>query len=165
MRTRHTVERSGFTLIEILVVLTLTSVVLGLIGTTLHRAMRTHHEAQRFCEDEGAAWRLSHQVRRDFRTAESVTIGELDGALTISLTAADGRTVAYHFLPRSVERTELGGSDNLTRRDRFPLSAATAWRFERDGPRIVLEAEGGSAKRPAFRLACHVPRTPQEAAK
>lgn len=150
MRPRAASQRGGHSLLETLVVISITSVVLGLIATTLHRTMNAYQDAHAFREDETAAWRLSHQMRRDLRSAE-YDIAHRDGELRLLLRSRQGEQIEYRFRPRAVVRHQRRGAEQPTIRDQFRFRSPRSWRVETDATGLLIRTEAEAAT-PFFRL-------------
>lgn len=72
--SRGGARRAAFTLIELIVVLTGCSVVLGLTTSLLHQAMRSHRQSQEFIASERNAQRLARQFRLDVHSALAAAV-------------------------------------------------------------------------------------------
>lgn len=132
--------RRGTTLVEILLITTLLSILLGLSVTLLARSMRISSESQQLQDRHLGVYRLAETFREDFRLADSWEIVS-PGELRLNL---PGRTVEYLSAEHEVQRQERG-ADDLDDTFRLPRSAV---RFESDttGPlTLLIETEVGLA--------------------
>lgn len=122
------IRRTGFTLVETLVVLSAASVLLTLSAVAIQRVMLVHSHARAFHADEATAWRLSSVWRADALRASGATIEKEGSVWLVSLAAEDSRPVSYRFEPAEVTRT--APSSDGTARDTFAFSHALDWRIE-----------------------------------
>ena len=122
--------RPGKTLIEMLVLITILSVIMGVVATTLVALFKTDRQVLRDLDQLAALSRLGNKFRSDAHTAESCQVGE-----SCQLTLADGRVVHYSVAPRRIAR-EVRRGEEVLHHDAFSLPEAAAVRFE-------LPAESG----------------------
>ncbi len=119
--------RRAKTLLEVIVILSLMTVVVGACVTSLGTLFRLRHQFQRDREQAAALARLGTMLRTDAHQAVSASLD--NGCL---LTLADGRTIRYEFSsPRIVRRVERDAQ--TLHRDTFLLAKTTSAVFERDG--------------------------------
>jgi hypothetical protein len=120
-------QRLGKTLLEVVVILSIMTVVIGACVTSLSTLFRLRHQFQRDREQIAAIARVGTLLRTDAHQAVSASVD--DGC---SLTLADGRTIHYEFSsPRIVRRIEREGK--TLHRDSFLLTKTASAKFERDG--------------------------------
>ena len=100
-------HRRGISLIELIVVISGVSVVLGVSVGLLHRVMRTQSNTRHFFDSERAAMRLSGQFRKDIHAASEVFVSDnsTEGKPLIHLTLHDGWAVDYFTSTTAVVRT------------------------------------------------------------
>ena len=100
-------HRRGISLIELIVVISGVSVVLGVSVGLLHRVMRTQSNTRHFFDRERAAMRLSGQFRKDIHAASEVFVSDnsTEGKPLIHLTLHDGWAVDYFTSTTAIVRT------------------------------------------------------------
>jgi type II secretory pathway pseudopilin PulG len=120
-------RRTAKTLLEVVVILSIMSVVIGACVTSLSTLFRLRHQFQRDREQVASIARLGTLLRTDAHQAVSASVDN-----DCSLTLTDGRTIHYEFLsPRIVRRVERDGQ--TLHRDSFLLAKMATAKFERDG--------------------------------
>jgi type II secretory pathway pseudopilin PulG len=134
-------RRRGFSLVELLVVLSSVTVLLSLTAVLLTRAMRSQAETRHYFESQRHALALSEQFRRDVHAAKSV---ELDAAALnknelVRLTLDENGTVAYLRDERGLTRV-LTRSDGAIAREEYDLGGAVESTVQRESSpaRLVL---------------------------
>jgi len=129
-------KRSGFTLVELLVVISLLAIILPMAGGTVFFLLRAQSQSADALRDAMAITQLSHVFRTDVHAARSARVAgnspadqgvvlDLDGARVIEY-----RTEPSDFVSRIVRRGET-----VERRERFRVGPVR--------PRFAI-AEGGS---------------------
>jgi type II secretory pathway pseudopilin PulG len=127
MRLINSTPRSAKTLLEVVVILSIMTVVIGACATSLSTLFRLRHQFQRDREQIAAIARVGTLLRTDAHQAVSASVDN-----GCSLTLADGRTIRYEFSsPRIVRHVERDGQ--TLHRDSFLLSKTTNATFEREG--------------------------------
>jgi len=127
-------RRSGKTLVEMLILISLTSLILGTVTTTLIALFKTDRQVRRDLEQQTTLARLSSRFRTDAHAAKSCQIGE-----TCDLTWPDGRVVRYALAGQHLSR-EVHRNGAIEHRDAFVLADTAAVRFEQpamQGGRLV----------------------------
>jgi prepilin-type N-terminal cleavage/methylation domain-containing protein len=129
--------RRGVSLIELLVVISIASVIIGLCVTTIHLLLRSERDQSRDVRTAAIVSRLAEVYREDVHaTSQSEIVVDAEHAQLI-LTDPPGREIVYtadEHLLRRVER--LGGA--LVHRDVFCFPPESRIRFAREeSPRIV----------------------------
>jgi prepilin-type N-terminal cleavage/methylation domain-containing protein len=79
----RTTRQSGFTLVELMIALLLTSMLLAAIATAMHAAMIAHEENTEIAAMTQAARVLMQRMRREIRTAAAVNHGAPSNELVI----------------------------------------------------------------------------------
>ena len=127
MRSINSRPRPAKTLLEVVVILSIMTVVIGACVTSLGTLFRLRHQFQRDREQVASIARLGTLLRTDAHQAVSASVD--DGC---SLSLADGRTIHYEFSsPRITRRVEREGQ--ILHRDSFLLAKTANASFERDG--------------------------------
>lgn len=154
----------GVSLIELIVVMTVATVVMGVAVGVLYTLMRIEGTTREHLRLRTAQGRLGQQFRRDVHAAISFTTpdgeagGKTSGGWELQL-AAD-RVVRYRVEEDKLVRTEAGGGDGEAR-ESFALGsdATVTIRIEDDSkPTIVslLIARGDEAVEPSAAAAVRV---------
>jgi len=133
-------ETQGFTLVELLLSMTVGSVLMALALGMVHRAMRVESTAHTHAGVERTATRLSRQFRHDIHQAESVFIGDQPaGASSLRLMVPDKNPITYQVEKSRVRREQPLGDEQI-HREFFSFPEGFAVRFtELDEPlRVVL---------------------------
>lgn len=123
-------RRSGFSLVEMLVVMAAASTVLTISAVLIHRTMHIASQTRAFHAEEATAWRLSAQLRSDAAGAESIDLVTDDAAITVTLHSTEGEPVVYRFNGLQVERTQTLDA-NREARESFELPSVARWSAER----------------------------------
>jgi prepilin-type N-terminal cleavage/methylation domain-containing protein len=148
-------RRRGYTLIEMLVVLSAASTVLSISAVLVHRTMRMAAQAQAFHTEEATAWRLSAQLRSDAAGATTINLSSVDEEVTVTLETSEGSSVIYQLKPQQIERSqELEGGREA--RDLFVLPSVAGWKAEAIEQSAALKIEATSSLRSA-RLPAPIP--------
>ena len=126
-------RRRGISLVEMLVVIGLSSLILSLIATCLHGLYRADGRTRLRLEERAAITQLSLRLRADAHAAvhaELLTPSTPDELAGLALIAADGRRIEYRSATRRIERT-VSQDGRTIHRDAFrlPLAQAT-WELE-----------------------------------
>jgi hypothetical protein len=142
--------RRGASLIELLVILSASTVVLTLTGVLLHRAMRIQTLSRAHVDAERTTLRLSEQFRSDVHQARALSSQPgNDGEVFLRLELADGRVAEYSRTNGAVLRSESGG-DRPTWREEYAIPGAGALRIEQESApqRLVMTIILKPAERP-----------------
>ena len=140
--------RSGTTLVEILVVITIAGVMLGVSVETIHRLLEAEHEAVRSVRFDTSLARLAQAFRSDIHACRKVELPAPDAGMPVVLVAeVDDLLIRYELdahLARRIE-TERGRE---VHRENYYFPPKSRLRFEHDpGDKLVLleqEFLGGS---------------------
>ncbi len=130
-------RRRGKSLIEMLMLISVLSVIFSIVATTLVALFRTDRQIRRDLEQQTSLARLQGKFRADAHAALSCQTGE-----ACELTLADGRVIHYLAAPRKIVR-EVRRAGAVEHRDAFLLPAEVAVRWELpadDGGRLVRVA-------------------------
>lgn len=125
------IYRHGFTLIEIIIGFAVSSLVM-LIGVTLiHRSMELSHDITNECDSLRSQIRWVEQFRDD---AHQAIDAQLDSTSHLKLLGRDGDWVEYRVEPSKVTRLDSEG-----RHEALALSTQQSITLRRDVKRIVME--------------------------
>lgn len=95
--------RSGFTLIEMILVMFLLAAVLGLVITTIVRAQRRFRRAARAAEARAEIARAAERILKDIRGARGAHVTKENGALV--LVRPDGERIEWRLREGRLVRT------------------------------------------------------------
>ena len=151
----HVASRAGISLTELLVVLSVASVIIGLAGTMIHRLLAAENEATRAARFAASVSRLSRAFRADVHAARAV---EFPGAIVdqpavLVATLDDRRQVQYEFDAHLVTRFETREGAKVHRED-FHFPPRSKLRCSRN--------EGGTLLKLEFELAVRDPEPEAE---
>lgn len=138
MRPRGS-SRRGFTLIETLAVITLTSTILGGIAVLLHGVWRTERSVSDHRTQMTVLFRVAELFRADANAGElTAPAPEPGGAAVdqIALAYPEDRTLEYRAADAQIERiVRIRGA--ITHRDTFKLASnsSASWRLGTEEPR------------------------------
>jgi type II secretory pathway pseudopilin PulG len=117
-------RRRGKTLVEMLVLISVLTIILGLVATSLIVLFKTDRQVRRDLEQVTALARLSSKFRADAHAADSCQVAE-----ACDLALPDGRVVRYAAGPERITR-EVRRGDAVEHRDAFLLPATATAKFE-----------------------------------
>jgi prepilin-type N-terminal cleavage/methylation domain-containing protein len=144
----------GFTLIEMLVVVTVGAALLATTATLLYAIMRSNETALDALQENAEINRFVEQFREDAHAAIEITLAK--GALKNSPVEwsgkmQDGRTVVYRSTPGEILRIELKGADTAGR-ESFALPQYDVFEIEQIAStplnKLYIPAREGSAVAP-----------------
>ncbi len=128
-------RRRGFSLIEMLVVITVGSVLLGVTVSVFHLLLRMEGTARQYVYQSAVTAQLVDQFRRDVHRAVDAAAADDDWQLTFSA----GHTIVYRLGPGELVRIErIDGADH--HRETFILPPETTVFMKIPdgiGPRLV----------------------------
>jgi type II secretory pathway pseudopilin PulG len=142
----------GTTLIELLVIMSATTVVLSLTSVLLHRAMRTQQQARAQADVERSALRLAEQFRRDVHQARAADVDEanLGNDVFLLLDLVDDRTAAYSLVDGTVLRVLSQENKPVAREEfAFPAQCQLDIRQAESPTRFVLTITAAASQIPA----------------
>lgn len=117
---QHAKSRYGSTLVELLIVITLTMMMMGVVSAFLRIMFQSSASARKDANTQTSIARLSDAFRADVHSAKQAIVQ--DGSL--QLKTASGSTIHYHGNNRGVKRDETNADGQLLQRDGFWLPAA-----------------------------------------
>ena len=152
---RH--PRSGFTLVEMLVVISVAAVMLGLSVSTIHLLLDAEHEAARSLRFNTSVARLAQAFRGDMHASRQVELPASEAGQPIVLVAsADGRQFRYELDAHLATRIETEAGKEV-HREVYYFPPHSSLRFEHrsdqkgpDQKLVLLEIEmaaGGRGSR------------------
>lgn len=165
-------RRSGFTLVEVMASISVSSVLLVLSMGMVHRVLNLESSSRDEIRVSRSITRLSHDFRHDVQRAVAVEVVQ---EAELMLTLADGSSVSYHVTEEYLLR-ERHVNDTVAQRETYDLPRDAAVRIsEQESPsRLALSISrdlklSGVAPRPLRHTVVEVGRlvrlsTPQEPA-
>ena len=121
--------RRGISLVELLVVMTVSVIIVALIGGGMQVMLRAYRTAQEHLVDGQIVQRLAATLRRDVRSALNAEVAERRDFERLVLTDGFGMRVEYSAQTNIVTRQEL--IDGAPRQcDQFKLPMGSRIRFE-----------------------------------
>lgn len=147
-------HRSAYTLLEMIVVMSVSVTVLTLSATYLHRIMTVSSQAAKFLKAEQTGLRLSRQFRQDVLLATSVEVTERAGdegviVLLLHQPQSTGGDLEYRFASAHATRTMQLDSGAVSREQyRFP--DGTRWKLQQaeSRTRLLLSASNAPPELP-----------------
>jgi type II secretory pathway pseudopilin PulG len=145
-------RRPAFALIEMIVVVSLTSIVISGLAMTLHLLFRADRELRRDVTYAMVLPRLASQLRSDVHAAREVHLSKSeDGNDQIRIVHSDGTTVQYQTQNSRIQRMWLR-EQQVLHREQFRLGKRSFIRWVRlAGPPPILQLHirrGGSGEEP-----------------
>jgi type II secretory pathway component PulJ len=122
-------SRRGVSLIEVLVVITTGTIIVGLVVGMLRSLVVAYRASEGHLVRSEAVGRLSESFRTDVRSAATVEFVEEDGATRLALTGDDGRRIEFRAAGQAVIRIEHA-QGAASRREKFAMPTDSAIRFE-----------------------------------
>jgi prepilin-type N-terminal cleavage/methylation domain-containing protein len=150
-------NRRAFTLIEILVVITVGSVLMGVAVVMLAALLKSEGSSRRHLEYCTILNRLDDQFRDDVHAAAKATPGERGEALELVMPEPGAKLVRYRFEPGEIVREESEG-EKILGRESFTLPEEVSAKFEQkqegESSMLILRVEpkaidGGKIHYPA----------------
>jgi prepilin-type N-terminal cleavage/methylation domain-containing protein len=130
-------SRRGVSLVELLVVMSLGSVLLTTSAVVLHRVMNVHGKTRNFLSASRNGLRLSDQFRSDVHRVTKVTTSDLDAPVVLRLQLGEANVVEYSHAGGEVRRTQLEGEKTVSREEySFPANSRVLIR-EESSPRLL----------------------------
>jgi prepilin-type N-terminal cleavage/methylation domain-containing protein len=119
--------RRGYSLIELVVVMTIATVIVGLAAAMLHLLLRTERNGRQQMHRSAALARLADQFRDDVRAAARQLVPDDANPSCWTFEMEAGRNVQYRAQAGQIERVEtLGGQ--IERRESYALPPdAAVW--------------------------------------
>jgi len=135
-------KRRGVSLVELLAVISATSVVLAVGSGLLHRALSLQSATRLHLEHDRTALALGRQFRDDVHAAVEADVAAGPGRV-VRVGRSDGVTVEYAATCGGLRRRARGPDGGVIVEDyRFP--AGTVWTAVIDGPVLLLSGSGAA---------------------
>jgi prepilin-type N-terminal cleavage/methylation domain-containing protein len=113
-------RRRGFTLIEMLVVISIGSTLAGIAVFMLYALLHSHNTGRDHLEYCRNLNRLEGQFRRDVHAAQEMPAVDKEGNFELKPAAPDAVTIRYQCLADRIERSETR-DDKIVRRESYVL--------------------------------------------
>lgn len=138
-------RRQGVSLTEVIVVITLSSFVVGLAGILIQQMLRIDRSLARGALAAAQLNRLESLFRQDVWSATESSLIPTEQGLRLTLPQGDDRRVVYETAG-PVLRRQVVARDRETHRDRFAFGPESRVFLtdDRAGPRIVLTVEAST---------------------
>jgi prepilin-type N-terminal cleavage/methylation domain-containing protein len=113
-------RRRGFTLIEMVAVVTIGTVLMGIAVLLLHSLLKSHDSGREHINYYRTLNRLAEQFRSDAHATEKTSSADDGKTFDFLPNAADSAKIRYQLLPGRIDRTELKG-EKAVRQDSYKL--------------------------------------------
>ena len=124
------IQRRGYTLVEVLLAVTLSSIALATVGVMLHGVFRVQRSMSDHAQFIDHLSRLAEQFRNDVHQAKSV---EPAGQVCV-VSLSDGKRIEYRIETDGVSRTVRNGDQVLQRDTHFlPVDFTGQWKLDPAG--------------------------------
>lgn len=141
MQLRITKLRRGVSLIELMVLMSATTMILSMSAMLLHRVMRVQVESRAFADAERNAARLSRQFRQDVHQTASAALdaSKLNEGVFLKLQLPASESIEYSRASGNILRAVSHGG-KVASREEFPFPSACKMvvREEKPPDRIIL---------------------------
>jgi len=160
-------SRRGVSLVELLIVLSATTAVIGLSGKLMHQMMHAQSRANAMQQGERSALRLSAQFRGDVHRAREASVAGEAGNMAVTLLGSDAGEIQYRLEGEAVVRTVADDEKGQTAREvyRFPgavelsfepLEGPPRLRLRLEPPTLVVRTGGAQPVAPSYRVPCYL---------
>ncbi len=126
---QHDRRRSAMTLIEVLVVVVLSSLVMGVVISFTVALQRSDRNVRSFAVRIDRLNELASALRSDLRQAEDAS---LESAKKLAIKFGSGREIQYELADRGCLRVVAAEDDLPPVREYFAVGAAEKWQLERE---------------------------------
>ena len=143
-RLRRPHDRRGMTLVEVLLTITATTMIMGVAGSLLHRALRLESASRGALQAERTALVLARRFREDVRTARAVacTADDLPAGVVLRLQPAGEGEIVYRTIAGGLVREEMLPAGRVAR-EAFAFPAAVRFQSAREAGVVSLTGTGG----------------------
>jgi hypothetical protein len=152
-------RRTGTTLVELLVVITVGAVMLGLSVTAIHLLLGAEHEASRSTRYAASLARLARAFRDDIHAAQAVELPAIEAgdAEVLLIGAGGGQQIRYELETNRAMRLEAV-DDGPPQRDVFYFPPRSRLWFARDATDGLVRLEIEMAAHGPAHAVCLPPR-------
>jgi len=146
-------NRRGYSLFELMIVATISSVLLGIALALLHVMLRSHGADRDHVRHLEVLHRLASQFRRDAHAARDCTPLPSAGPRGVSFALAAGSTATYEIGGGNISRT-LRSAEKTVGQETFRLAPDTSATLdmEQGPPRMIALVIGGPQPSRALRI-------------
>jgi hypothetical protein len=143
-RCHHPLHRRGMTLVEVLLTITASTMIMGVAGGLLHRALRLEAASRGALQGERTALVLARQVRADIRAARTVacTADGLPADVVLRVQPAGEEAIVYRAVRGGLVREQTLPT-NRSAREVFSFPAAVRFESVRGDGVVSLVGAGG----------------------
>jgi hypothetical protein len=140
--------RSGSTLVEMLIVISVASVMLGVSVCTIHVLLEAEHEAARSVRFDTSVARLAQAFRGDMHASRQVELPASEpGKPIVLLATANDRQIRYELDAHLATRIETEGGRQVHREMYyFPQHSRMRFECQPDHTLVLLEIDMQSAR-------------------
>ena len=121
-------RRSATTLVELLIVTTLVSILMAVVGTLAVHLRQWDRHVRDHSQHDTQLTNLAETIRADIRLATSITQPEKK---ILAITGPDGRQIRYELQPDGCRRTLKFPGDST---ELFAIGPANSWKLETATP-------------------------------
>ena len=159
-------QSAGSTLVELILVMLVSSSLMGVLVTLVSRVIRTNATSGEHLEDSIVLGQMSEQFRNDVHEAIQVSLGEkIPAAERLSLQMADGSRIDYELAEGGLKRT-LIVTDEKTQSETFVLHGMRILGWEQNAPNArevsmlidSVDVNGQSSQRPPIEITAAIVR-------
>ena len=145
-RFHHPLHRRGMTLVEVLLTITASTMVVGVAGGLLHRALRLEAASRGALQGERTALVLARQFRADIRAARTVacTADGLPADVVLRVQPAGEEAIVYRAVRGGLVREQPLPANRIAR-EAFSFPAAVLFGSVRGDGVVSLVGTGGGA--------------------
>jgi type II secretory pathway pseudopilin PulG len=129
IQQQHEPFRSAMTLIEVLVVVVLSSLVMGVVISFTVALQRSDRNMRSFAVRIERLSQLAEALRSDLRQAEETS---LRSAKQLAINLGGGREIQYELADRGCLRVVTAEGDSPQAREFFAVGSAEIWQLERE---------------------------------
>lgn len=143
-RFHHPLHRRGMTLVEVLLTITASTMVVGVAGGLLHRALRLEAASRGALQGERTALVLARQFRADIRAARTVacTADGLPADVVLRVQPAGEEAIVYRAVRGGLVREQAIPANRIAR-EAFSFPAAVRFESVRGDGVVSLVGTGG----------------------
>lgn len=124
---RHSAVRGAYTLVELVVVISIVTAVMTLSAVLFVAMSRAERNAMRSVAAQQVLSRLNEQFRRDVHSATEATLSDDESLPALTLSRADDQSIRYQISAGGLER--IATTNGAPHREEFRLPETT-WKFE-----------------------------------
>lgn len=145
--SRMKASRSGFTLLEMLIVLAFVGLLMTMLGSAIWSLTRINGAAAQTFSDLQSESALADRFRGDLAEAKDAPefAADFQGSPLCSFQGVDGTVIIYKSSGSTIERVVFGDTDPHSQS--FRIRDAERIRFDRRGKLLTLTVDGAKRSR------------------